>query len=153
MGAGDGELAPPRAHHCKPAAARPEAGVNIASRMPYAMLPACAIERTVWRGWTLSNETTEADRELARPRARLSSLPCRPQSLFHVYNTPSYALHLFEAPTGLKFILLTSPGLDSKLVRSALRTMWSPNGAYGLWVVGNPEKGSGKDEKEGLDSE
>ncbi|KAL7411157.1 hypothetical protein BDY24DRAFT_396802 [Mrakia frigida] len=86
-------------------------------------------------------------------RNMVKKLTGSPQSLFHVYNTPSYGLHLFEAPTGLKFILLTSPGLDSKIVRSALRTMWGPNGAYGLWVVGNPEKGSGKEEKEGLDSE
>lgn len=97
---------------------------------------------------------------LLRPlslQANLSSVPLlsllSPQSLFHVYNTPSYALHLFEAPTGLEFILLTSPGLDSKIVRSALRMTWGPNGAYGLWVVGNPEKGSGKEGKEGLDSE
>lgn len=55
----------------------------------------------------------------------------------------------------MRFVLLTSPNLDSATVRGVLRTMWSPEGAWGLWVTGNPEKkGYGEnDEREGVDSE
>jgi hypothetical protein len=62
-------------------------------------------------------------------------------------------MHLFEPPTSLKFILLTSPGVDGSLVRTALRAMWGPDGAYGIWVVANPEKNKEGGVKEGLDCE
>lgn len=77
----------------------------------------------------------------------------RPLQNFQTYTTPAYSLHLFEPPTGLKFILLTSPGLDGSLVRTALRAMWGPDGAYGIWVVANPEKNKEGGVKEGLDCE
>ncbi|CED82049.1 Transport protein particle (TRAPP) complex subunit [Phaffia rhodozyma] len=92
-------------------------------------------------------------------RNMVKKLTGSPQSNFQHYATTSYALHLFEPPTGLKFILLTSPSVDSTSARTALRTMWGPSGAYGQWVSPNPEKGEtdggegGREKRKGLDSD
>jgi hypothetical protein len=65
-------------------------------------------------------------------------------------------LHLFETPTNVRFVLLTSPNIDSALIRNVLRTLWGAEGAWGRWVTGNPEKRGAyleEEEREGVDSE
>lgn len=65
-------------------------------------------------------------------------------------------MHLFETPTNVRFVLLTSPNVDSALIRTVLRTLWGAEGAWGRWVTGNPEKRGAyleEEEREGVDSE
>eukprot|EP00288_Rhodomonas_lens_P018014 CAMPEP_0177700496 /NCGR_PEP_ID=MMETSP0484_2-20121128/6124_1 /TAXON_ID=354590 /ORGANISM="Rhodomonas lens, Strain RHODO" /LENGTH=134 /DNA_ID=CAMNT_0019211697 /DNA_START=69 /DNA_END=470 /DNA_ORIENTATION=- len=52
----------------------------------------------------------------------------------HCYSTSSYKLHYFETPTGLRFILLTDPGVPS--LRECLRQVYSH--IFVEYVVKNP---------------
>lgn len=61
-------------------------------------------------------------------------LPCSDDEPFTSYTTPQYKLHLFETPTGYKFVLLSDPTSDS--LRFILRQLYM--GPFLEYVVRNP---------------
>ncbi|WVO24140.1 uncharacterized protein IAS62_005504 [Cryptococcus decagattii] len=67
-------------------------------------------------------------------RSMVKRLSGRDDEPFTSYTTPQYKLHLFETPTGFKFVLLSDPTSDS--LRFILRQLYM--GPFLEFVVRNP---------------
>ncbi|KAL7751014.1 MutS protein msh4 [Sorochytrium milnesiophthora] len=57
-------------------------------------------------------------------------------SPFHAYSTSVYKLHYYETPTSLKFVLMTSPSMDTYSTRDLLKTIYRD--IYVEYVAKNP---------------
>lgn len=98
---------------------------------------------------TPRSTTVQTIRNLHSPALRLLAFSHRDEA-FIAYKTSTYKVHLFETPSGLKFVLFSDPSVES--LRFILKSIYQT--AYIEFVVRNPLVGmDSRTTKRGIDNQ